>query len=40
MYCMALKVYTCEEAAMGPKTCLNMFCRLMEVGILEELLKV
>jgi hypothetical protein len=30
MYCMALKVYTCEEAARGPKTCLNIFYKLLQ----------
>jgi hypothetical protein len=30
MYCMALKVYTCEEAARGPKTFLNIFCKLLQ----------
>jgi hypothetical protein len=30
MYCMALKVYTCEEAASGPKTILNIFCKLLQ----------
>jgi hypothetical protein len=29
MYCIALKVYTCEEVARGPKTFLNMFCKLL-----------
>jgi hypothetical protein len=27
MYCMALKVYACSEAARGPKTFLNIFCK-------------
>jgi hypothetical protein len=26
MYSMVLKVYTCQEAASGPKTFLNIFC--------------
>jgi hypothetical protein len=26
---MALKVYTCQEAASGPKTFLNIFCKLL-----------
>jgi hypothetical protein len=30
MYCMALKVYTCQEAASGPKTFSNMFCKLLQ----------
>jgi hypothetical protein len=30
MYCMALKVYTCQEAASGPKTFLNIFCTLLQ----------
>jgi hypothetical protein len=30
MYCMALKVYTCQEAASGPKTFLNIFCKLLQ----------
>jgi hypothetical protein len=30
MYCMAIKVYTCEEAASGPKTFLNIFCKLLQ----------
>jgi hypothetical protein len=30
MYCMALKEYTCEEAASGPKTFLNIFCKLLQ----------
>jgi hypothetical protein len=30
MYCMALKVYTCAEAASGPKTFLNIFCKLLQ----------
>jgi hypothetical protein len=30
MYCMALKVYTCQEAAGGPKTFLNIFCQLLQ----------
>jgi hypothetical protein len=30
MYCMTLKVYTCEEAARGPKTFLNIFCKLLQ----------
>jgi hypothetical protein len=30
MYCTALKVYTCEEAASGPKTFLRLFCKLLE----------
>jgi hypothetical protein len=30
MYCMALKVYTCEEAGRGPKTFLNIFCKLLQ----------
>jgi hypothetical protein len=29
-YCMALKVYTCQEAASGPKTFLNIFCKLLQ----------
>jgi hypothetical protein len=31
MYCMPLKVYTCEEAARGPKTFLNIFCNKMNL---------
>jgi hypothetical protein len=31
MYCMVLKVYTCEEAARGPKTFLNIFCNKMNL---------
>jgi hypothetical protein len=27
---MALKVYTCEETARGPKTILNIFCKLLQ----------
>jgi hypothetical protein len=30
MYCMALKVYTCEEAASGPNTFLNIFFKLLQ----------
>jgi hypothetical protein len=30
MYSMALKVYTCEEAARGPKMFLNIFCKLLQ----------
>jgi hypothetical protein len=30
MYCMALKVYTCQEAASGTKTFLNIFCKLLQ----------
>jgi hypothetical protein len=30
MYCMALKVYTCQEAARGPKTFVNIFCKLLQ----------
>jgi hypothetical protein len=30
MYCMALKVYTCQEAASGPITFLNIFCKLLQ----------
>jgi hypothetical protein len=30
MYCMALKVYTCQEVASGPKTFLNIFCKLLQ----------
>jgi hypothetical protein len=30
MYCMALKVYTCQEAASGPKTFLSIFCKLLQ----------
>jgi hypothetical protein len=29
MYCMSLRVYTCEEAASGPKTFLNIFWKLL-----------
>jgi hypothetical protein len=30
MYCMALKVYTFQEAASGAKTFLNIFCKLLQ----------
>jgi hypothetical protein len=30
MYGMTLKVYTCQEAASGPKTFLNTFCKLLQ----------
>jgi hypothetical protein len=30
MYCMTLKVYTCQEAASGPKTFLNIFFKLLQ----------
>jgi hypothetical protein len=30
MYSMALKVYTCQEAASGPKTFSNIFCKLLQ----------
>jgi hypothetical protein len=30
MYYMALKAYTCQEAASGPKTFLNIFCTLLQ----------
>jgi hypothetical protein len=43
MYCMALKVYTCQEAASGPKTFLNIqyfanFCNKMNLPNLTVVL--